>query len=286
MEMRPDSMVNDDRRPGRVVVLIDSSPQSRHALELAARLAGHHKVPLLAVSIEEPERERSMGYSFAREVGELSGMIRPLLASGSQPGPDREVAAIRLAIKQVARTLQVSWELNVRRGRLVEEALALSMPEDCLLLGRVGWSARLGRKLGHAPLDLARQARGTVQICSSRLPRDSCQVAVLIENMDSALTLLDFAAERARMDHLGLVVLVSPTIADNDHVQLGQWLSALSLKTHLRIMPRMTTVEMLHALAEERVVEMVIRRRGAWLESAEPRRILEHLPLTMTVIAG
>src|SRR5690554_4798299 len=62
----------------RVVVLVDASPGSIQALNAAARLARELGTELLAVYAEEPDRQRSVGFAFASEIGTLSGVIRPL----------------------------------------------------------------------------------------------------------------------------------------------------------------------------------------------------------------
>lgn len=283
METISDIGVTESGRPSRVVVLVDASPQALHALELAAALARHHRVPLLAVSVEEPDRERSLAYGFAREVGALSGTIRPVAGSRHDRNMERQPAYIRRAIERAVRASNISWKLLMRRGRLVEEVLALSEPGDCLLLGRVGWSARLGRKLGATPLTLARQATSTVQICSAVPANQRGQVAVLIEDVASAPALMSLAADRARIAARGLVVLVSPSANENTTSQ-GELLTGKTPECRLRSLATLTTGEMLQALAGERVVELVVRRDGDWLASSAPRRILERLPLTVVVV--
>lgn len=281
----PDKGSIDGVSPKRVVVLIDASPDALRALEAAAELAGRYGIPLLAVSVEEPDRVRSEAYAFAREIGALSGSIRPideaLLSWRREHGP----ASIRRAVERASQAAEVTWELVVLRGRLIEEVLALSRPDDFLMLGRVGWSARLGRKLGGASLALARRADGLVHICSARPMRERGRIAVLVEDFAVAGPLLKLAVDRARIAGRELVVLVTPSAA-GDRGHLAESLDPAAPRWRARTLPALTTGEMLRALAEEVVVELVVARRGGWLESRSAARLLAHWQMPVLVVGG
>lgn len=271
--------------PTRVVVLVDASPDAQQALEAAALLARRHDVPLLAVSVEEPDRVRSASFSFASEVGAVSGSIRPLDEALLTRRRERGPAGIRRAIERAAGVEDIAWNLVVVRGRLVDEVLALSEPGDFLMLGRVGWSARLGRRLGRAALLLARQAGGTVHIVSAAPLRERGRIAVLVEDVDSARAALALAAGRARMSGRDIVVLLAPSAGDHATDRLAELLAANVPRWRTRLLRGLGTGEMLRALAEERAVELVVRRGDPWLVSPGARRLLERLPLTVVVTA-
>lgn len=280
----PDERASGGGRPSRVVVLIDASPDALSALEAAAELARRHDVPLLAVSVEEPDRSRSSGYSFAREVGAVSGSIRSLGPSPASRRGERGPSSIRRAVERASRAADVAWELIVLRGRLVDEVLALSRPDDHIVLGRVGWSARLGRRMGRSPLVLARRAVGTVHICSAAPVRERGRVAVLIEDIDSAGGVLDVAAARARAAGLGLLILLAPTMRDAGDID--QWLGTLETpawRWRWRKLPALSTGEMLRALAEDGAVELVAARNGSWLGSSAAERLLAHWRMPVLV---
>ncbi len=273
-------------RPSRVLILFDASPQALHALEVATELASHHQAPLVAIYVEEPYRQRGLAYSFSHEVSALSGAIHRIDPGLHRLNADRTATAVRRAIEQVTSHRRVKWELLVLRGQLVEEILAISKPGDSLLLGCVGWSARLGRKLGGTPLTLARRANASVQICSPDIARSRAQVAVLIEEWSpSSEAMLHYAARRAEVGKRTLVVLASPLLDDEDATRLNQSLASVPTPWRLRKLPRMTSGEMFNVLAEERVVELVVRRGGDWLQSETPQRILERMAITINVMA-
>lgn len=287
MVKTPDGDLIEGRGPQRVVVLIDASPDALHALEAAVDLARRHDVPLLAVSVEEPDRVRSAGFPFAREVGAVSGSIRPLGPTFLDRRRDRVPAAIRRAVERTGRAASVAWELIVVRGRLIDEVLALSQPGDCLMLGRVGWSVRLGRTLGRAPLTLARRAGGTVYICSAAPLRQRGRVAVLIEDIESAGSLLALAAGRARVMARGLVVLLAPGL--RDAAVIDDWARATETagpRRRFRKLPSMGTGEMLRILAEENAIELVAGRSGQWLASPAAARLLAHWRMPVLIVPG
>lgn len=287
MEKVSDNARMDELTPNRVVVLVDASPDALHALEAAADLARRHRVPLLAVSVEEPDRVRSAAFSFAREIGAVSGSIRPIDQARSSRYRERAPASIRRTIERAAEARDVAWELVVLRGRLVDEVLALSGPGDFLMLGRVGWSMRLGRRLGRTTLTLAREAGGAVHICSAAPVQERGRIAVLIEDVDSAEEMLAAAAGRARAMARDLLVFLAPAVGEADGLET--WASMIDTfgpRWRLRKLSSTGTGEMLRSLAEEGAVELVAGRGGAWLASPAAARLLAHWRMPVLIVPG
>ena len=277
-----DAQLTESRRPARVVVLVDASPDALHALEAAAELAAQHQVPLLAVSVEEPERARSSGYPFASEVGAVSGAIRPIDEAVLGRRRDSGPASIRRLIDRTAGEMGVAWEMVFLQGRFVEQVLALAAPGDWLMLGRVGWSARIGRRLGSSALRLARRAHGAVQICSAAPSQARGRTAVLVEDAGSAASLLGVAAARSRTARRSLVVLLAPAVGEPDREQLADAIAQRSGVARIRALASMGTGDLLRALAEERAVELVVGR-GGWLDSPAADRLMTHWRMPVLV---
>lgn len=267
-------------RPSRVVVLLDASPHALRALEAAAELARRYRVPLLAVSVDEPDRARSAGYPFAREVCAVSGTLRPVAAAGSPAG---SAAGIRRIVEQATHAAELAWDVVVLRGRLVEEVLALSRPGDCLLLGRVGWSARLGRRLGGSPLTLARRSAALVQIVPDAVPRQRGRVAVLVESVAAARAVLAVAAARAEQFERELVVLLAPSVEEQAIVSLLGGLKGGVVGWRLYRLPAIGSGAMLQSLAEQRAAELVVGREE-WLDSPAVARLLACWPMPVLVV--
>jgi nucleotide-binding universal stress UspA family protein len=284
METTADTRAAEARRPARIVVLVDASLDALHALESAAELARRYGVPLLAVSVEEPDRVRSTRFSFAREIGALSGAIRPvdegLLSRRRASAP----ASIRRAVERVGRAAGIEWSLEVVQGQLVESVLTLSEPGDALLLGRVGLSARLGRRLGGSSLRLARRAPGTVRLCAASPAERTGRIAVLVEGAGSSPDLLRTAVGYASVLRRELVVLLAPTAEASEVESLLAGLGPVAARSRLRTLSTLTTGDMLRALAEERAIELVAGRHADWLHSPAAARLLTlwRMPVLVT----
>lgn len=269
----------------RVVVLVDASPGSIQALNAAARLARELGTELLAVYAEEPDRQRSVGFAFASEIGTLSGVIRPLVGARSVSARQQEMAMMRRAVEASAAAQGVRWELVVIHGRLVDAVLELAAPSDLIVLGRVGWSARLGRTLGQAPLILARRAPGHVQIGAAAPAHQHGPIAVLLEGERGRTRLIGQAAERAALSGRNLLLL---TTADENGPELDRLVAAAGAagqRFRTRILPALNSGELLRALSEERAVGLIVGRHGGWLESAASARLLVHLGMPLLVVS-
>ncbi len=269
----------------RVVVLFDASPGSIQALNAAAALARKLGTELLAVYAEEPNRQRSVGFAFASEIGTLSGVIRPLAGAHLANARQHEVAMVRRAVEASASIREVPWELVVIHGRLVDAVLELVSPTDLIVLGRVGWSARLGRTLGQAPLILARRAPGHVQIGAAAPAHQYGAIAVLLEGERGREKLIEQAIERAALSRRDLVLLSTADGFGPEVARLAADAPASGPRCRTRILPALNSGELLRALSEERAVELIVGRHGGWLESAASARLLAHLGMPLLVVS-
>lgn len=283
MERMSEDAERDRRRPRRVTVLMDASPDALNALEVAAELAARHRAPLLGISVEEPERTRGQAFAFASEVGAVSGAVRRLEPGSIARQRRRGPSLVRNALERAARAAGVDWQLLTARGQVVEAVLELSEPGDLLLLGRVGWSTRVGRRLGSTPLRLARRSPATVYICSATRLRERGCTAVLLEETVSAPRLVALAGERAASVGRPLIALVAPSVASSN-AGSEQRFETIGMRVRQCPLPAVNTAELLRALAEEGAVELVVARHGRWLQTTSAERLLRHwrMPLLVT----
>ncbi|MFP4251423.1 MAG: universal stress protein [Guyparkeria sp.] len=131
-----------------VLVLIDASPASRMALASAARLARQQHGELIALFVEDQDLHASAGHPFTREISRLSGESRPF---------DRETLLTRLAqqrhqieamLSELDRDTPLRWHLEVVAGPVFESVRAAAETADWVVLGKAGWSAGHGARLG------------------------------------------------------------------------------------------------------------------------------------------
>ncbi|MCL7750105.1 universal stress protein [Guyparkeria hydrothermalis] len=132
----------------QVLLLIDASPTSRAALTSAARLARQQHGELIALFVEDQDLHASAGHPFTREISALSGESRPF---------DRETLLTRLAqqrhqietmLTELDRDAPLRWRLDVVTGPVFESVRAAAQTADWVVMGKTGWSAGHGARLG------------------------------------------------------------------------------------------------------------------------------------------
>ena len=271
----------------RVIVLLDDSPESMRALETAASLARGRHGTLLGLFVEELDLVRSAGFAFAGEIGAMSGQVRQRAPERMDVAIRRRLRKVRLALEQTASAIDIKHELIVRRGRVVEEILAFSGPGDLLIVGRVGWSRRVGRSMGSVPLALARTAPGAVLIWASTPPRPGGRIAVLAENESTLASALAVAGERAMLHRCGVSLLLPPGIqpeqAEAVQRQAATTFDPVEVPHDVRILPAANPASLLHALGQARALELVLSRRGRLLNEPVGARLLERIRLPVCV---
>ncbi|RRQ23443.1 hypothetical protein D5687_06740 [Guyparkeria sp. SCN-R1] len=145
-----------------VLLLIDASPTSRAALASAALLARHHHCQLIALFVEDQDLLASADHPFTREISALSGESRPF---------DREILLTRLAqqrrqiemlMASLDRQDRLGWRLDVVSGPVTESIRRAVLGAEWVVLGKTGWSASRGGRLGST-------ARQIVETTRSRL---------------------------------------------------------------------------------------------------------------------
>lgn len=287
MSLELDSRKTRQQTDERVIVLLDDSPESMQSLEMAAGLARRCRGTLLGVFVEELDLVRSAGFAFAGEIGALSGSFRPRSIDRIATELGRRVRQVRLALERTAAASGVKHELIVRRGKVVQEILTLAGVGDTLIVGRVGWSSRLGRAIGSVPLALARDAPGAVLIWTEK-PRISVgRVAVLAEQGSTLESALAIAIERAQLHGGAVCVLLPPTLDESEIELIKHQAAALFTDAgppiEIRSLAASNAASLLHALGQVRAVELVLSRRGGLLATQAGAQLLERIRLPVYI---
>ena len=272
----------------RILVLIDGSPEAMGVLEAAIGLAHRQQASVRAVFVEEIDLVRSAGFPFATEIGAMSGCIRPRPCDQLSGELRRRARRVGLALGRMATASGVVHELVVRRGRVVPETLMLASPDDLLMVGRVGWSQRLGRHFGSVPLALARGAHGAVLIWSSGADALNGLVAVLVEGGAMLDDAVKWAQERALDRHAGVSVLLFPQPSAAQRGELERSIAAgfegSAVPFETRELSAGNAASLLHALGQAGAVELVLSRRGKFLSDPAGVRLLERIQLPVCVV--
>lgn len=152
----------------RVLALLDDSRPGIAALGAAAALAEQARVELVALFVEDLDLLHCAAFPFSREVGASTGLARPLSAAELEARLTRQARHIDRALRHAVAGRTLRHRLQVSRGRVVSEALAVVAPGDVLVLGKAGPSARWGARLGSTSRRLLFEAPCTVMIWDER----------------------------------------------------------------------------------------------------------------------
>ncbi|MCH8476326.1 MAG: universal stress protein [Wenzhouxiangella sp.] len=267
-----------------VLLLFDASPASLIALEAALALAGNGS-GLRAVYIEDRDWLCSAGYAFSAEVSAFSGALRKHDPDTLEQRLMRRREHVRRSLRSFLVASDRHCPFEVVRGRGVEQVLALLSPRERLVVGRVGYTANLGRGLGSLAMALARRAPGPVVLVSARQPDRPGSVAVLLDEPQTVSGLLDEAADRARRLQCRLLVLLSPGGADEQ--ALSAWLAASQLRFELCRLPEGLEKHgnaLRRSLVAASAGELLLSRRGRLFQSNSAPTLLARLPATLSVL--
>lgn len=271
-----------------ILAVIDDSPEAMGVLEAAVDLARRQRVGVRAIFVEELDLVRSAGFSFASEIGALSGSIRPRPHEHLSGELRRRARRVGLVLERMAAASGITHELIVRRGRVVSETLILASPDDLLIVGRVGWSRRLGRSFGSVPLALAHKASGAVLIWSSGSVATGGHVALLAEDDATLDDVVKWARARALARHVGLTALLLPQPNASQRSELEGHIAAglegSGVPFEIRELSAANVASLLHALGQSGAVELVLSRRGRLLSDSTGARLLERIQLPVCVV--
>lgn len=134
----------------RILVALDTSPESLEAAAVAARLAARLGADLSGLFVEDVRLVRIAQAPLARAVDTLTAagakahggeLNRQLQLLGEQA---------RRSLERIATTYGVSATFRTVRGCVASEIAAAARDADIVSLGRGGWSTRPQRALGQA----------------------------------------------------------------------------------------------------------------------------------------
>ena len=272
---------------GRILVLLDASRASLAALEAAAALAATLQGELQALFVEEAELLRSAGFPFTREIGSLSGCPRPLESGPLESSLRRRAARIRRAAEQTAARAEIRCSTEIRRGSVRREVLALIGPGDLLVLGKVGWSAAAGGRLGSTARSLIREAPGRVHLTGAHAPRPDSPVLVMVDEPEAAREALAFALEQAQRERRPLTVLLAPLDDPAATLQrdraVTDWLAAAGHPVQVQPLRSREPRDLLRALGRNPAAVLVLGRRSLLLAGPQGDALLGALELPVTI---
>mgnify|MGYP006291522595 CR=1 FL=1 len=196
-----------------VLVLLDTSPASEAALESAARLARHHQLELIALFVEDQDLIASAGHVFTREISLLSGQARPF---------DREILLARLArqrtqiearLASLDRQGHLRWRLEVVTGPVIENIRQAARTAEWVVLGKAGWSAARGGRLGTTARQLIETTHSRLLLWEEQPPSPKAAIVALIGDPNTSDAVIETARQLALATDRDVRLLLLPGAA-------------------------------------------------------------------------
>ena len=267
----------------RILALIEGAA-AEATLEAAAELAAAHRLPLVGLVVEDARLLSSAGLPFAREIGLVSGVPRPLSTADVEARMHEQSERLRGRLGDLARRHGIVAELEVGRGPRVQTVLARLQPEDTLVVRRSG---ALERPFALFEGVLA-AAQCAVLVTGARpgppLAGDGAPM-VLVEDERSAERVVSRAARLARGRFRGLVLLLAPTprvVAAGR--RLASRLADEGLAADTIELARLDAAAVLRAVRRERPALLCLARDSAILAGGEGERLAENEDVLLAVV--
>ncbi len=271
---------------GRVLILLDGSRLSLAALEAAAEIAAGRNAEVLGVFVEEINLLRTAGYGFAQEIGGSSGLSRPLETAALEARMQAQAEQARRALRQTMARRGLVQTLQLCRGRVAEEVLRLIQPDDLVVLGRAGWSAIHGTRLGSTARTLLRQAPGEVLLWTEPRPQRQSRVVVLLNhNQGANHRAVRVGAELARRSQQPLSVLISSQLEEDQALveELVSYLQREGITARVKRIATGSVGVVVRALQEEGASQLVVSRTSSLFADQGAEVLLAELNLPITV---
>ncbi len=211
--------------PARIVASLAPAALALAVLDTALVLAEQLHAELLGLFVEDINLARLARLPFAREVGRLSALERPL----AQPDVERlfrvQSTRMRELVASAAGPSRLAWSFEAERGQLLAEVLSRRRRGDLVVLA----PASAPPHVGH-PSPPARVGR-------TRHPRREC-IAAILTHPTSVAAILSAAAQVAQGQHRGLCACIaaSPSDADALRHEALAWIQARGLAARLSIL--------------------------------------------------
>ncbi|MDN5870762.1 MAG: universal stress protein [Nitrococcus sp.] len=277
----------NEARIERIIVLLDSSRAARVALEAAAELAARRRARLLGLFVEDTDLLRSASLPFGREIGFTSGRIRPMTSADMEHRLRRQAEGARRLLAAVGRRRAIEWSLQICRGQVEAQTLAITLPTDLLVLRRIDWAHDTGLRFGRLTVRIATTANCSVMVLgeSPQAPRQP--ILVFYEGAETGDRALATAALMARESKQELMVLLPPSaepMAEEPEAAARNW--ARRHKTPISFMrvPGVDAATLVQALRQLGGRVLVLSRASIALQNSANRSLLDEIATPVIVV--
>lgn len=277
----------NDARIERIIVLLNSSRAARVALEAAAELAAGRRARLLGLFVEDTDLLRSASLPFGREIGFTSGRIRPMSSVDMERRLRQQTEEARRLLAAVCRRRAVEWSLQICRGQVEAQTLAITLPTDLLVLGRIDWARDTGLRFGQLTVRIATTANCSVMVLGESPQAPQQPILVLYDGFETGNRALATAAIMARDSKQELMVLLPPSaeaLAEGPEATVRNWARRHKTSISFMRLPSADAATLVQALRQLGGRVLVLSRASRALQNPASRSLLDEIATPVIVV--
>jgi nucleotide-binding universal stress UspA family protein len=192
----------------RILVALDASPSSLHALQTAVDLASRFKAEVHGLFVEDINLLRLAELPMAREICFYSSRVRRLSPLELESQLRIQAARIRIRLSQAADAQGVPWKFRIARGAVGAEVLSAGAAADLVILGKLGRSLPGMHRTGSTVKTLLMQRRGMTLVLQTRVQLARTPVTALFDGTPTARRAVGIAAYLTQRQEAPLIVMV------------------------------------------------------------------------------
>ncbi|MDN5848103.1 MAG: universal stress protein [Nitrococcus sp.] len=271
----------------RIIVLLDSSRAARVALEAAAELAARRRARLLGLLVEDTDLLRSASLPFGREIGFTSGRIRPMSSADMERRLRRQAEEARRLLAAAGRRRAIEWSLQICRGQVEAETLAITLPTDLLVLRRIDWARGTGLRFGQLTVRIATTANCSVMVLGEPPQAPRQPILVLYEGAETGDRALAAAALMARESKQEIMVLLPPSaepMAEGSEAAARNWARRHKTSISFMRLPGVDAGTLVQALRQLGGRVLVLSRASPALHNPASRSLLDEIATPVIVV--
>lgn len=181
----------------------------------------------------------------------------------------------------------VEWSLQVCRGRVEAETLAITTPTDLLVLGRIDWARDTGLRFGQLTARIAAAANCSVMVLSETPPADQQSILVLYEEAGSGDRALATAAILARDTRQPLTILLPPSAEDQVarlEANARRWAQGHNLEVSFLPLPGSDVATLIQALQQIGGQMLILSRASRAMQDPTSRLLLGQIVAPVVVV--
>lgn len=151
----------------KILVALDSSNGTVHAMKVGAELANKAEAELQALYIEDIEWFEASQHSFTQQISSYTGEITPFSEENLTVQLRALKRLLETTVTDMGKRMNIRYSYQSVRGVVNKELLEAASHVDLVIIGRSGYSLAYRQKLGSTARELADRSPVPVLVWNS-----------------------------------------------------------------------------------------------------------------------